>query len=111
MSAPDLPTWLWVDALRRRAEAAAAYVMVLRRGDAERGLVWVKALDGVGGVSLLCPARSQSGAAAFALRQVDDEVMADAAIGRELARDPDLWVVEITDREGRHFLTEAVLES
>jgi hypothetical protein len=111
MSAPNLPTWLWVDALRRRAEAAGAYVMVVRRGDAERGLVWVKALDGAGGVSLLCPAHSQSGAAAFALQQADDEAVADATIGRELARDPDLWVVEITDRKGRHFLTEMVLES
>ena len=27
---------------------------------------------------------------------------------RQLGYDPDLWVVEIEDREGRHFLSEAV---
>ena len=33
---------------------------------------------------------------------------ADAYIEKQRSRDPDLWVVEIEDREGRHFLTEAV---
>jgi len=32
-------------------------------------------------------------------------------VERALARDPDLWVVEIEDAEGRHFLTEPVDES
>ena len=36
----------------------------------------------------------------------DDEI--EDMLGREVARDPDMWVVEIEDKQGRHFLEEAV---
>ena len=32
----------------------------------------------------------------------------DELIRRRRQYDPDLWVIEIEDREGRHFLTETV---
>ena len=38
----------------------------------------------------------------------EDEVDLDRYIERATRIDPDLWVVEIDDREGRHFLTEPV---
>jgi hypothetical protein len=37
-----------------------------------------------------------------------EESELDAYVQKALRTDPDLWVVEIEDREGRHFLTEAV---
>ena len=38
----------------------------------------------------------------------DQEPDLDRYIERAIRIDPDIWVVEIDDREGRHFLTEPV---
>ena len=34
----------------------------------------------------------------------------DDYLQRQIRYDPDLWIVEIEDREGRHFITEKVAE-
>ena len=34
----------------------------------------------------------------------------DAYVGRQVGYDPDLWVVEIEDRQGRHFIDGKVAD-
>jgi hypothetical protein len=42
----------------------------------------------------------------LALATADADV--DAFLAREIARDPDIWIVEIEDAQGRHFLEEKI---
>ena len=106
---------LWVEALIRRANVMGASAFVLQRGDAERGDVVVKvsSLDGL--ARAYRPSINMEGDRIFldlAMQGVGPEEGAiDAYISRERMRDTDLWVIEIEDREGRHFITEPVENS
>ncbi|AFO89854.1 DUF1491 family protein [Phaeobacter inhibens] len=39
-----------------------------------------------------------------------DEAEVDAAIAKQRSFDPDLWVIEVEDRQGRHLLDEPGLD-
>lgn len=105
-----LSTDIWVAALIRRAELAGAFAVVARKGDARAGSVLVKALNRGDGTSrLYSEATRGDGERVWMMPSLSDqEPELDRYIERALKIDPDLWVVEIEDKEGRHFLTEAV---
>ncbi len=101
---------IWVAALIRRAELGGAFAAVARKGDARAGSVLVKAVNrGEGGARLYSEATRGDGERIW-MQPVASTVEADldAYIERTARIDPDLWVVEIEDREGRHFLTDPV---
>ena len=105
-----LSTDLWVAALIRRAELAGAFATVIRKGDARAGTVLVKTVDRrAGAARLYAEAFGPSGDRRW-MQPVSstEEVALDAYVERAARVDPDLWLVEIDDREGRHFLTESV---
>jgi hypothetical protein len=105
-----LSTDLWVGALIRRAEQGGAFAVVARKGDPNGGTVLVKVLDrGSGAVHLYAEATRMDGEQIW-MRPAgaEDEPSLDRYIERAVRIDPDLWVVEIEDRQGRHFLTEPV---
>jgi hypothetical protein len=107
-----LSTDIWVAALIRRAELAGAFAVVVRKGDPRAGAVLVKVLDRhASAVRLYSEATRGDGDRVWMQPHPDgDEPALDAYIERSRGRDPDLWVVEIEDTQGRHFLTEAVEE-
>jgi len=107
----SLKTSIWAPALIRRAETAGAYASVLFKGDPDAGaaLIKVRTLDGQ--AVLYRPIRDMSGARIWIPKGPVDEDEIDQDIAKRLDNDPDLWIVEIEDKKGRHFLTEKVEET
>ena len=106
-----LSTDIWVGALIRRAELAGAFAVVERKGDPRAGAVLVKVLDRKARtIRLFSEAFRGDGERVWMQPVKGDEADLDAYIERSRRVDPDLWVVEIDDADGRHFLTEAVEE-
>jgi hypothetical protein len=114
MSAPRLRSDFWIAAHRRRAEAAGAYVAVARHGADEAGAIFVAVEKGGGRVDLYGPApqalladQSESDRL-FCLVAID---LSDGGLQKRLEQeirfDPDLWLIEVADREGRSFLNVA----
>ena len=80
---------------------------MIAKGDATAGAVLVKSstLDG----QAKAFQRSfdlMSGERAWVVLSEGDERDVDAAIAKQRSFDPDLWVIEVEDREGRHLLDE-----
>ncbi len=101
---------LWVSALIRRAEIGGAFATVVRRGDMRAGTVIVKSYDtSTRRAKLYTEAFGADGERLW-IQPVTSETESelDAYIQRQIGYDPDIWVVEIEDRQGRHFITETV---
>ena len=105
-----LATDLWAGALIRRAELSGAFAVVARKGDARAGAVLVKVLNRSDRTARLYAEATRMDGERVWMQPAatTDEVELDRYIERAVRIDPDIWVVEIEDREGRHFLTEAV---
>ena len=106
-----LTTDIWVSAYLRRLQLANIPVYVTAKGDATAGTVLVKVstLDG----QARAFQRSfdlMTGARAWVVLAEGDEAAVDASLVRQRSFDPDLWVIEVEDRQGRHLLGEEGLE-
>ncbi|MEM6887487.1 MAG: DUF1491 family protein [Pseudomonadota bacterium] len=95
----------WVDAYLARLRQVDIPAFVLAHGDDTAGAVLVKVnrLDGSAALyhrkyDILNDVRAWD-----VLESADDAVI-DASIGRQRVRDPDLWVIEVEDKAGRHLL-------
>jgi hypothetical protein len=104
MSEARLPTEFWVAAQLRRFSAAGTGAYLIRRGDAERGSVIVR-LAARDGVRILTQVRDLDGRLNWmgvregALLTGEE---ADAYVARAVARDSDLWVIEVETRSGEN---------
>ena len=102
---------LWVGAYIRRAHGAGAFAVVRRRGAEEAGAIFV-VLNRLDGSSTLFGPAPQSAFEGRASDRIfaeigslsDDPAAVEQRLEKERRFDPDLWIVEIEDRAGRHFL-------
>lgn len=112
MSEARLKTEFWVQACVRRANIDGIAVTVMYKGDPTRGSVIVKLNRFEGGCTVLAETRDKEGARAWirgtGLEPVE-EAVADAYIARNRKYDPDLWVVEVEDRQGRLPFDDKIL--
>jgi len=97
-----------MSALIRRAESSGAFAAVVKRGDKDAGACLVKVRLLNGQAALYRPIRNMSGDRAWLPKGPEEEHDIDLYINNRIDDDPDLWIVEIEDRQGRHFLTEPI---
>lgn len=101
----NLKTEIWVMAHIRRCSAEGIPATVARKGDLSAGTLMLKINRLEHGCLVLSQMRDMDGALGWLAAFDGDlvpESQADEYVARAVSRDPDLWVVEIEDRDGRH---------
>jgi hypothetical protein len=111
MSTARLRSDIWVSAYLRRWAVEGAFAVLRRRGAPEAGAIFIK-IDLLDGTALLFGPAPQS-----ELKDGEDRLFsalhkdariepgeAEKRLAREISFDPDLWIVEVEDRQGRSFL-------
>lgn len=113
-----LKSGMWAAAYLRRCHVEGAFAAVRRRGAEEAGAIFIK-INRLDGTVMLYGPASQS---AFDETRPSDRMFtavlgdgspvpegaAEARLSREIKFDPDVWVIEVEDRAGRHFLDHVV---
>lgn len=101
----------WVKAYIRRCAIEGASAVVVRHGDDDAGAIFIKInrLDGTCLVLGPAPAGLEGAESdrrwvACGSRDGLAESEADAMLAREAGFDSDMWLIEVEDRSGRHFL-------
>ncbi|QPM91736.1 DUF1491 family protein [Pseudooceanicola algae] len=98
---------IWVSAYLTRLRLSDIPAFVVAHGDDTGGAVLVK-LNTLNGEAVLFQRSFDilSGDRKWIELAAGVEADVDAAISRQRGFDPDLWVIEVEDRQGRHLLDE-----
>lgn len=113
-----LKSGIWVAAYLRRCGVEGVFAAVRRHGADEAGAILIKVSRLDGTATLYAPAPQ----AAFDEAQPSDRMFTavtgsaapaseadiEARLTREIKFDPDVWIIEVEDRSGRHFLDSVV---
>jgi hypothetical protein len=111
-----LKSEIWVKAYLRRCAVNGAMGVILRHGDDDAGAIYIKIVRSDRTSALFVPAPAGLDGADFDRRWVaalkgkwlsDAEV--DDVLAKEQRFDEDMWIVEIEDRDGRHFLADDLI--
>lgn len=107
-----LPTDFVINAQIRLAARQGVPITVLRRGDATSGAIILKVNRLDGQVAVLTQARYDE---ELVWCPIDtkvwvDEAQADQYLANQSQLDPDSWLLEIEDRQGRHWFPGKVMK-
>lgn len=108
-----LKSAIWVSAYIRRCQVEGLFAAVRRHGAEEAGAIFIKLnrLDGTADLYGPAPQSEVDESSAIdrafthsLTREPAAEADVEARLAREIRYDPDLWIVEVEDRAGRHLL-------
>ena len=100
----------WVDAYLAQLRVYDIPAFVVAHGDDTGGAVLVKLATLDGNAQLFQKSFDLiSGERTWVEMTSGQEQEVDASISRQRSFDPDLWVIEVEDRQGRHLLHEGGL--
>jgi hypothetical protein len=102
---------IWVSAYIMRLRQFEIPAFIVQKGDATAGAVLIKmnTLDGLA----CCYQRSfdlMTGDRKWIVLIDGPDADVEASIAKQRSFDPDLWVIEVEDKKGRHLLDEPGLE-
>lgn len=103
---PRLSTEFWVSAYRMRLQRANIPVFITQKGDATAGAVLVKLNTLDGNATLFQRSYDLDGNRIWVTLAEGDECDVDQAAVKQKSFDPDIWILEVEDRDGRHLLDE-----
>jgi hypothetical protein len=109
---PRLKAGIYVRALIRRAEVAGAQAFVVRKGGEEAGAIVLK-IARLDGTCMVLDQARRGGEGELVWVKPLGESANDAAatkfFERQIKFDPDIWIVEVEDRQGRAFVDEPIV--
>ncbi|MCV2894217.1 DUF1491 family protein [Lentibacter sp. XHP0401] len=105
-----LTSEFWVSAYLTRLRLHDIPAFVVKHGDDTAGAVLVK-LNTLDGQAQAFQRRFDfmTDSRNWECLAEGEEAAVDASLTKQRAMDPDLWVIEVEDRQGRHLLDEAGL--
>ena len=108
---PRIKSLIQVQAVIRRAELSGAHAFLVRRGSDEAGALFLKLSRLDGTFTVLNQARRGDGELVWTkpLGEAVDEAAVNTWLEKQTRFDPDLWILEIEDREGRAFVDEPII--
>ncbi len=103
---PRLTSGLWVSAYLRRLQLINIPVFITSKGDATAGAVIVKLNTLDGNAHAFHRSYDLDGNRIWVTLAEGVERDVDASLVKQRSYDPDIWIIEVEDKQGRHLLDE-----
>ncbi|GLQ35043.1 GTP-binding protein [Amylibacter marinus] len=108
---PKVTSDFWVGAYRRRLGMLNIPVFITARGDATAGAILIKLNTLDGNAELFQRSFDLDGARIWVTLAQGSDRDIDEMVRKQRQFDPDIWVIEVEDRAGRHLLGDEGLSS